>query len=81
MPGEIGPPISRISPSEQKEEDDPQITQIDADLKATTDGTQVTQNEKDGGGLYRGRYVETDRISSEKANTSHKVIYCVATLK
>jgi len=41
---------------------------------------QGKQNEKDGKTLYRGRYVEPDRISSEEANTSHKVIYCVATL-
>ena len=26
------------------------------------------------------QYVEPDRISSEEANTSHKVIYCVASL-
>ena len=64
MPAEIGP----------------QITQIDADLKATTDGPQITRSEKDDKTLYRGRYVEPDKISSEEANSSHKVIYCVATL-
>ena len=31
--------------------------------------------------MYRGRYVEPDRISSEEANTSYKVIYCVAILE
>jgi len=50
----------------------PQITQIDADLRAN--------EEEEVGGLYRGRYVEPDRISSKEANTRHKVIYCVATL-
>jgi len=29
---------------------------------------------------YRDQYVEPDRISSDEVNTSHKVIYCVATL-
>ena len=42
--------------------------------------TQITQNGKDEGTLYRGRYVEPDRISSEEANMSYKVIYCAATL-
>ncbi|MCK4527523.1 hypothetical protein KAW18_09150 [candidate division WOR-3 bacterium] len=41
---------------------------------------QGKQSEKDDKTLYRGRYVEPDRISSEEANTSHKVIYCVAIL-
>ena len=65
MAAEIGPPISRISQSEQKGENDPQIT----------------QNEKDKKTLYRGRYVEPDKISSDEGNTSYKVIYCVASLK
>ena len=42
--------------------------------------TQISQNEKDENILYRGCYVEPDRISSDEANMSHKVIYCVATL-
>ncbi len=58
---------------------DPHITQISADLEAEK-GPQITQNEKNDKILYRGRYVEPDKISSEEANTSHKVIYCVATL-
>ena len=41
---------------------------------------RLTQIEKDDKTLYRGRYVEPDRISSEEVNTSHKVVYCVATL-
>jgi len=43
-------------------------------------GPQITQNRKDEGTLYRGRYVEPDRIYSGEANTSYKVIYCVASL-
>ncbi len=56
--------------------------QIDGDLKAKKGPqiTQISQNEKDENILYRGCYVEPDKISSEEANTSHKVIYCVATL-
>ena len=62
------------------------LTQIDADLKAEKGPqnpqiTQITQNEKDDKTLYRGRYVEPDRISSDEANTSYKVIYCVASLE
>ena len=41
---------------------------------------QGKQNGKDEGTLYRGHYVEPDRIFSEEANTSYKVVYCVATL-
>ena len=62
----------------------PQITQINADLRAKKDPriTRISPNEKkkDNPNVYRGRYVEPDRISSDEANTSHKVIYCVATL-
>jgi hypothetical protein len=101
-----GPLISRIARSEENEENDPQITQIDADLRAKKGPlisritrseekekndpqiTQITringrkkaqeaQNEK----LYRGRYVEPERISSDGANMSYKVIYCAASLK
>jgi len=56
--------------------------QIDGDLKAKKNPqiSQITQNEKDEKILYRGRYVEPDRIPSDEANMSHKVIYCVATL-
>ena len=59
-----GPRITRIGRSEEKEENDPQIT----------------LNEKDEGTLYRGRYVEPNRISSDEVNMSYKVIYCVASL-
>ena len=65
MPAEIGP-------------------QIDGDLKSKKDDPQIIQIEQkkeDEPVLYRGRYVEPDKISSEGANTSHKVIYCVATLE
>ena len=41
---------------------------------------QGKQNGKNEGTLYRGRYVEPERISSDEANISYKVIYCVATL-
>ncbi|MBW2003733.1 MAG: class I SAM-dependent methyltransferase [Deltaproteobacteria bacterium] len=41
---------------------------------------QGRQNEKDDTTVYSGCYVEPDKISSEEANTTHKVIYCVATL-
>lgn len=43
-------------------------------------GPQITKNEKEEKTLYRTRYVEPDRISSEEANTNYKVIYCEATL-
>ncbi len=78
MPAEIGPQITQIN-ADLKTEKNPQITQIGADLKAEK-GPQISQNEKDEETLYRTHYVEPDRISSEEANTSHKVIYCVATL-
>ena len=64
MPAEIGP-------------------QIDGDLKSKRDNpkiTQIEQEKKNEPALYRGRYVEPDRIPSDEANTTHKVIYCVATL-
>ena len=41
---------------------------------------QGKQNGKDDGSLYKGRYVEPDRISSSRPDTEHKVIYCVASL-
>jgi SAM-dependent methyltransferase len=77
MPAEIGP----------------QITQIDADLGAKK-GPRITRiapvpsagvmgqaRNEENTNVYRGRYVELDRIFSEEANTSHKVIYCAASLK
>ena len=69
MPEEIGPQIT-------------QITRINGRKKAqkAQKCPQGKQNEKDDKTLYRGRYVEPDRIPSEEANMSHKVIYCVATL-
>ena len=57
----------------------PQITQIAADLKAKK-SPQITQNGKDEGALYRGRYVEPDRISGREPDKMHKVLYCVASL-
>jgi len=48
----------------------PQISQI----------TQIAQNEKDEKTPNGAPYVEPDRIPSDVANTSHKVIYCAATL-
>ena len=44
-------------------------------------GPLIKQNEENKGALYRAGYVEPEKIPSDKANTSHKVIYCVATLK
>ena len=64
---------------EMPEEIGPQITQINADLEAEK-GPQITQNGKNEGCLYRGRYVEPDRISSSRPDKMHKVIYCVAIL-
>ena len=62
----------------------PQITQINADLRAKKSPliTRIARNEekKENTNMYRGHYMEPDRISSEEANTSYKVIYCVATL-
>ena len=60
----------------------PQITQIDADLRAKN-GPRITRSEKkkDNTNVYRGRYIEPDRISSSRPDTEHKVIYCVATLQ
>ena len=69
------------------EEIGPQITQIDADYekekKIGPRITRIARNEekKENTNVYRGCYVEPDKISSEEANTSHKVIYCVATLE
>ncbi len=42
--------------------------------------TQITQKKEDGSGLYRGHYVEPDRISGREPDKVHKVIYCMATL-
>ena|GEM_PF-4470137 len=47
----------------------PQITRINGRKKAQK-AQKCPQNEK----LYRGRYVEPERISSEEANTSYKGI-------
>ena len=63
----------------------PQITQIDADLRAKNGPliTRIAQIEKkkDNTNVYREHYMEPDRISSDEANMSHKVIYCVASLR
>jgi hypothetical protein len=80
MPVEIGPQITPVRFSEPTGQ-----AQIDADYKEEEKNiypqiSQISQNEKDEGALYRGHYVEPDRISSEEANTCHKVVYCVATL-
>jgi ubiquinone/menaquinone biosynthesis C-methylase UbiE len=64
MPAEIGP-------------------QTDGDLKSKKDDPQIIQilkNRENKSALYRGRYVEPDRIPSDEVDTNHKVIYCVATL-
>jgi len=70
MPVEIGPQISQTHLPLRGTSG-----QIGADLRAKK-SPQITQNEK----LYTGCYVEPDKISSEEANMSHKVIYCVATI-
>ena len=59
------------------------ITQINGRKKAqeAQKCPQGKQIEKDEGTLYRGRYVEPERISSSRADTEYKVIYCVASLK
>ncbi len=55
----------------------PQITQITPVPSAGATGqAQITQNKK----LYRGRYVEPERIYGRKPDKVHKVIYCLATL-
>ena len=69
MPAEIGP----------------QITQIDADLKAKRNDPPISrisqiEKKKENIKVYRGRYVEPDRLSSDEVNMSYKVIYCVASL-
>ena len=86
MPAEIGPQITPVpSPGATGQ------AQIDADLRAKRDNPRITRisqieevmaakRRKNGKSLYRGCYVQPDRISSEEANMSHKVIYCVATL-
>ena len=76
MPAEIGPPITQIS-TYLGDKKSPRIARNEEKEK---DGPQITQNRKDEGTLYRGRYVEPDRIYSGEANTSYKVIYCVASL-
>ena len=65
----------------------PQITQIDADYeKEKKIGPRITriarneEKEKNSDDLYRGHYVEPERISSSGPDRMHKVIYCVATL-
>ena len=60
--------------------------QINADLKAKRNDPPISrisqiEKKKENIKVYRGRYVEPERISSEEANTSHKVIYCVASLE
>ena len=69
MPGEIGPQIT-------------QITRINGRKKAqkAQKCPQGKQNGKDDKTLYRGRYVEPDRISATEPDKMHKVIYCVASL-
>jgi len=41
----------------------------------------AAKRHKNAKNLYRGRYVEPDKISSDEGNTSYKVIYCAASLK
>ena len=71
MPAEIGPQITPVPSAGATGQ-----AQINADLRVK----KGKQNEKDEKTLYRGRYVEPDRIPSDVENTSHKEIYCVATL-
>ncbi|RLB76299.1 MAG: hypothetical protein DRH24_18125 [Deltaproteobacteria bacterium] len=66
----------------------PQITRINGRKKA-----QEAQNKnkkeimaakrrkirKNGKSLYRGKYVEPDKISATEPDKMHKVIYCAAT--
>ena len=66
---------------------DPQITQIDADYEKEKKNdpriARIARNEekeKNSNDLYRGHYVEPERISGGMPDTEHKVIYCVATL-
>lgn len=70
MPVEIGPQITQIGADLRREKNSPLITRI----------TQSEQKEENTSDLYRGCYVEPDRISSEEVNTSYKVIYCVGSL-
>jgi SAM-dependent methyltransferase len=79
MPAEIGPQITQID-ADLRAKKGPRITRNEEKKENGPQITQITQNGKNERALYRGRYVQPDRISSEKVNTSYKVIYCVATL-
>ncbi len=70
MPTEIGPQITPV-PSTGFNPGFP---------RGATGQAQIAQNEKNEKTSDRAPYVEPDRIPSDVANTSHKVIYCVATL-
>ena len=59
---------------------DPRITRIARNEEKKENDPQITQITRNGK-LYRGRYVEPERISSDEANTSYKVIYCAASLE
>ena len=76
MPAEIGPQITQTRLPLRGTSG-----QVDADLRAKEGDpliTQIAQREENPSGLYKGCYVEPDRISSDEGNTSYKVIYCVA---
>jgi hypothetical protein len=79
MPAEIGPQITQISADYEREEKNQQITPEKYKEHDFTGQAQITQNEKDGGTLYRGCYAEPERISLSRPDTEHKVLYCVAT--
>ena len=62
------------------------ITRIDADLRKGKNSTRITrisrnEQKKENINVYRGRYVNSDRISDREQDKVHKVIYCVASLE
>ena len=76
MPEEIGPQITQTSLPLRGTSG-----QVDADLRAKRDNPRISQNkikEEDENDLYRGHYMEPDRIFSDEANMIYKVIYCAA---
>ena len=72
------PRITRITLNEEKKENGPRITPVR--FSEHTGQAQIMQNGKDEGTLYRGCYVEPERISGREPDKVNKVIYCVATL-
>ena len=72
------PQISQITPQRNSPDQSGIPPQYDSAYLRGGQGKQIGKDEKT---LYRGCYVEPERISGREPDKVHKVIYCVAMLE